>query len=444
MNNETVNKKNSWYDKFYMLVMVIYLGQATRDTACMIGGSFSKQFIPIFIPILLTIILLRKNKAISFKNKNLRVVSAVFAVWCVAIKFKYGFGFNSNEAISRMFFLFYFVLIAFVHIKVFGKRFFDLYEKIIVYISFLSIILWTFSVMMPSLAASFFRQLPDADMSTYGNTFLYLFTWMDPDKGQVFAGMNRNAGCAWEPGRFAVMLCLAILFNFLQNGIKIRKNKNLIILLVALATTFSTTGYCIAIVMFAFFGLSLKNAKSIALMLCIFIPCVFFISTFDFMSNKLNDQANFKEVLPELELKMAIAGQTLQKGEYAFSLERFPAMYFETINVVHDPILGYTQMYQYSYFYKSISDNCRLTGGLVKPFGWFGVFIGFFLYWVLFKSSKYIASCFGWGNQQAFAVFLCVTLSSISYVIYSIPIFTAVWFYGYFSEKNLYYKIKIK
>lgn len=436
MNNEMLHKEASWFNYFYMLVMVIYMGQATRETACMTGGSLVKQFIPIFIPIFLTLVLLYKNKKISYKSKNLRLVCIIFVIWCVAVSFKYSFSISNNEAISKLFFLFYALILAYIHTNIFGKSFFSLYEKIIVYISALSIIFWMFSIMMPSLSASFFRQFPEANMSTYGNTFLYLFTWMDPVKGQVFGNLNRNAGCAWEPGRFAIMLCLAILINLLRNGIKFHNNKSIWVLLIALATTFSTTGYCITIIMYALFGISIKSSMSLIAMLFIFIPSVFFISTFDFIGAKLDDQTDFRTVLPELEARMNIAEQTMDDGEYAFSLERFPAMYFESMNVINDPILGYTQMKQYSYFHNNISSHCILTGGIVKLFGWFGIFIGAFLYWILYESSKYIAYSYGWKKQQVVAIFLCIVLSSISYVIYSVPIFTTIWFYGYFTKRK--------
>ena len=42
------NQKCSKFDYFYMLVIIIYLGQATRDTACMTGGSLIRQFVPIW------------------------------------------------------------------------------------------------------------------------------------------------------------------------------------------------------------------------------------------------------------------------------------------------------------------------------------------------------------------------------------------------------------
>lgn len=442
-----LHKKTSWFNYFYMLVMVIYMGQATRETACMTGGSLVKQFVPIFIPIFLTLVLLYKNKKISYKSKKLQLVSIIFVIWCVAVSFKYSFSISNNEALSKLFFLFYAFILAYIHTNIFGNSFFTLYEKIIVHISALSIILWVFSITMSSLAASVFRQFPEANMSTYGNTFFYLFTWMDPVKGQVFGNLNRNAGCSWEPGRFAIMLCLAILFNLLRNGVKFYKNKKVIILLIALITTFSTTGYCIAIILYALFGFTIKSFKSIIAIFFIFIPSVFFISSFDFMGAKLEEQTDLKMVLPELEARMNIAEKTMDEGEYAFSLERFPAMYFESMNVINDPILGYTQMKQYSYFHNNISSNCILTGGIVKLFGWFGIFIGVFLYWILYESSKYIAYSYGWKKQQAVAIFLCVVLSSISYVIYSVPIFTTIWFYGYFIKRkqmNLFESRQIK
>ena len=65
------NLKLKGYDRFsifYMLIMVIYMGQATPETSRMIGG-LSGNPIPLLIPIILTFILCQKNP-ISFRNRN--------------------------------------------------------------------------------------------------------------------------------------------------------------------------------------------------------------------------------------------------------------------------------------------------------------------------------------------------------------------------------------
>ena len=57
-------RKYGWFEIFYMLVMVIYMAQATPETGRMIGG-LSGNPIPFLLPIILTYILWKKHP-ISF------------------------------------------------------------------------------------------------------------------------------------------------------------------------------------------------------------------------------------------------------------------------------------------------------------------------------------------------------------------------------------------
>ena len=61
-------KKYGRFEIFYMLVMVIYMAQATPETGRMIGG-LSGNPIPFLLPIILTYMLWRKYP-ISFNNRN--------------------------------------------------------------------------------------------------------------------------------------------------------------------------------------------------------------------------------------------------------------------------------------------------------------------------------------------------------------------------------------
>ena len=120
--------------------------------------------------------------------------------------------------------------------------------------------------------------------------------------------------------------------------------------------------------------------------------------------------------------------------EYVGSLDRFESAYFEWINFQQEPLLGYGRNVDHSWFRKNISKNFFLTGGLVKIISQYGIFIGLFLYILLFYSSVKIGRTNR--NQQKFAFAIAFVLSSISYMLFCIPIFTAFWLYGLFGYEE--------
>lgn len=433
---KTQNREYSKFDFFYMLVMVVYLGQATTETAAMYGVNILKHIIAFSIPIFLSIILLCRNK-INFKERNYANLIFIFLSWIFLVVIKYGFGIINNYFLQCVFFLFCSITIAYIHIKVYKEKLFLLYENVIVFISILSIVLWLFAVLLPSVATPLFRSLPLADYSHYGNHLLYLFTWMDPAKGQIGNGLIRNAGCAWEPGRFAVMVCLAICFQYTRQGVKFEKNYKLFVLVVALALTQSTTGYFIFFLTTALFLTKFKSVGSVILFTLVSIGVFYIVGSVDFLGEKMQAQTDFSSVFYELDNRIAQTSNMYTEGEYAFSLDRFPAMYFELQNVLHDPLLGYTQMIEKSYFYNNISSNCSLTGGLVKIFGCFGVILGFYIYRLLYKSSLYISDKYSGEEKSRYALFLCILLSMISYNVWGCPIYMAVWLYQLFDKSKL-------
>ena len=240
--NNTLIKKWS-FEYWYFLIMIIYMAQMTEETSRMIT-TLSGNPIPFLIPIVTTVILLIRNP-INWNSKKLWNIILIFVLWTLLIIIKYSD--YSTQFLSYSFFLFYSLIIAFIHVNVYKENLFGLYEDIIVFLSKLSIFLWLFSIILPGIASTVFNIFPETH---FGNNFFYIFNWMSPSGGQYYSGIMRNAGFSWEPGRYAIMLCLAILFNLYRNGIKFKKNKNIIILLLALITTQSTTGYMIVILLY--------------------------------------------------------------------------------------------------------------------------------------------------------------------------------------------------
>ena len=166
------------YEYLYMFVMVIYMAQMTPETGRMVGG-LSGNPIPFLIPIVLTIILIIRNP-ISFAHNKLWTFVSIMLCWSAAICYKLH-DFSSGN-LSYYIFLLYAIFIAFIHIRVYGRDLFPLYEHIMVVFSAISLVLWGMSILVPPIN-EIFHQFPE---TSSGNNVLYLFNWMDPKKGQIY------------------------------------------------------------------------------------------------------------------------------------------------------------------------------------------------------------------------------------------------------------------
>lgn len=413
------------FEYLYMFVMVIYMAQMTPDTGRMVG-SLSGNPIPFLIPIVLTVILLLRNP-VSLAHSKLWILTGIMAGWSALVCFK--FHDFSTGNLSYYFFLIYAIFIAFIHIRVYGRDLFPIYEHIMVVFSAISLVMWGLAVILPGTDSAF-RLFPE---TSYGNNVLYLFNWMDPAKEQIYGSVIRNAGCSWEPGRFAIMLIPAILINLSREGITFRGNTKIIILLLALVSTISTTGYSIVFLIYAIYWFDKFSARNFLSFVFIILPIATVIFSFDFMGEKIQDRANFEGLTRERMHNINYNAKT-QGDDYLGSLDRFESAFFEWTNFQKEPIIGYGRNDDHSWFKQNISRNFVLTGGLIKILGQYGIIIGLFLYSLLFYSSFKISNTCWFRQRYAFAVALLV--SSFSYPVFTIPVFTAFWLYGLFGYEE--------
>ena len=414
------------FEYLYLFVMVIYMAQMTPETARMVGTLSSSPMLPFYIPIVLTIILLFRHP-ISFKHKKLWTFVGVMSCWSLAVCSKVG-DFSSGN-LSYYFFLFYAIFIAYIHIRVYDRDLFVIFEHIMVVLAAISLMLWGMWLLLP-FTSDFFHLFPETNN---GNNVLFLFHWMDPLKEIVDTYSFRNSGCSWEPGRFAIMLIPAIFFNLSREGIKFRKNKRILILLAALASTMSTTGYSIAILLYALFWFEKFSIKRIFFFVVLALPICWYLFSLDFMTEKIQDNADFEGITNESMAKYEYNTKT-SGDEYLGSLDRFESASFDWINFQQEPLLGYGRNREHSWFRQEITANFELTGGLVKVLSQYGAFVGVLLYVILFFSSFKISRLFP--HQCSFAFALALMLCSVSYSIFAVPIFTALWLYGLFCYKD--------
>jgi hypothetical protein len=124
----------------------------------------------------------------------------------------------------------------------------------------------------------------------------------------------RNAGMFWEPGAFAgvIGLCLALNFNELSNLWNNHKWK-LIIIIIALITTQSTTGYIVVFFIFVFHVIFQEKFKSILLVLIPIIGGVAYIiyTNTEFLKDKIEKQNENSVTIYENEFKNTRMGSLM-------------------------------------------------------------------------------------------------------------------------------------
>lgn len=99
-----------------------------------------------------------------------------------------------------------------------------------------------------------------------GNVYSDIYVFSFNCKGK---GIPRNQGMFWEPGAFSTFIVFALVFETINEKLNF---KRLVIFLLALLTTFSTTGYFTALAYALFLVLryrdSVKNRRMIIALLC--------------------------------------------------------------------------------------------------------------------------------------------------------------------------------
>ena len=412
-------KKVKRFEYLYLFVMIIYLAQMTPRMSRMTTGLTGDWFV-LLLPIFLTYILCNRNR-ISFESSELRNILLAITLWSVMVIIKMNL--FSFSRLNDYVFIPYIMIIAYIHNKVYGKNIFTIYEHIMLIFCQISIPLWLISSLVPGISL-FWNLFPETNI---GNNFLMLYNWYDPSRhAEMYV---RNSGCSWEPGRFACMILVAVAINLSRNGVKFRDNKPLLWFIITIITTQSTTAYSGLILIMSIFWLKKKMSHIISF-LVLGIPIIVWMFSLDFMGEKIYTNMNFEENMEQTQTNLAWNESNGGTG-YFVSLGRLEAIYYEaTVNIPHDPILGYGRNYNESWFSKSVSDRLVLTGGLLKVLSEFGVPLGLFFYLILFRSSKRFAE--NTEERKRWALFAAFIIISISYKMWGEPVWTAMWFYSVF------------
>jgi hypothetical protein len=418
------NRKSDWFEYLYFFMIVIYAGMASPFTENMI--YYTDQPLGFIIPVFMTIILLIRNP-VSFYDTTFLLIIMVITVWQL-LQYIKTFYFNA----SYTFFIYYAIFIAYIIIKVFHDMFY-LYERIVIQLSLIAILGWLAMIIAPSFMAQLIDaiKLPQSENEILKGNIL-LFSMTDPvyyvNQGQIL-GLARNAGFSWEPGRYATMVVIALFFNMARTRFQFGKNISFWILLIALITTQSTTGFVTFSILLLFFLINQKNVSKIFYLVLI-VPFVLTIYNLPFVGEKINTLADIED-----QRAKSLNDMEIRQDDGTYVPQRFDGLAFEFLNILDAPILGYGLSTDNSYVSKNIYQKIGLSNGVFKVFARFGLIIGGLFYFLLYKSSKYIISLY---NLKGGIIYMLIfVFISISYDFTLVPFFLSSVMFYLFSDKRL-------
>lgn len=216
---------------------------------------------------------------LALSTKKIRLMPLCFVLlFCVAVSINAYFVLDANSmgwsSATRLIVV---IITSYSAISYLGKRFFQIYEKIVLVMSVGSIPFYIIYMLRPNILAivsRFFRPITSAWYIDIGGTNLVLYSYLP----EMFP---RNSGFMWEPGVFAMVLIVAQIIRLIRNNGEI--DIPIIIYIALTATTMSTMGYIANIFLIGSAILFSKNiaawAKLFLIVLLIFsMPTLLYLS----------------------------------------------------------------------------------------------------------------------------------------------------------------------
>lgn len=419
MRNNLYNLHVGWFEYLYLFMIVLYAGQSNGLDALVFAHGIDVIFI---IPPLMTFILLMRNN-VNFNKKQFITVLIILSSWFI-LQFIYRSG---NINITLTLYHYYQLVLCFIIIQVFKDKLFYIYEDIVFKLAVFSLVLWGVSILAPNLMANLFRIVRNGTSISEGSIYAYTMMRIDLINGILI----RNAGFAWEPGRYSCFLCLAIFCNFLITRYEIKKNKHLWVFIIALLTTQSTTGIFTLMVLMTLFLFN-KRVKNRLIWLIILLPLSLYLYSLDFAGGKLGDSM--------MRVERAEGLDYINYNEGGYSLDRIESFIVEWRSFIHDPIMGYCES-RHSYFEKNVGPGFYTNNGTMHILAKYG-FWGLLYYFCISISSMRISRRFK--DKVPISYLLLFVCMSMSYNYDQIVLIMAFSFWGLFMPQETKRPVLVK
>ena len=235
------------------------------------------------------------------------------------------------DYVDTLYIVYYYVLLtyAYLTIKILKYDFFKIFHQVVYILAFISLPFFTLQIINYEFTFSL--------VGIIQNSFSFLEFNNDVFANNLFfsiesdGAMYRNSGFAWEPKGFANFLILAIIINSVMYDFKI--NKKMIILIIALITTFSTVGYIILFTSFAGFLFINNKIKIYYAVIAFIVFSIILISENDFIFDKVSNEIYTMHDQAEMVYD--------KRFFESRSLGRFGSFVVDYRDFIKHPIFGY-------------------------------------------------------------------------------------------------------
>ncbi|MDC3105304.1 O-antigen ligase family protein, partial [bacterium] len=194
------------------------------------------------------------------------------------------------------------------------------------------------------------------------NSFISIFSFFDFNNGEsinnivytmhhrsISGELNQNSGFCWEPGPFSCFLALSLTIYLLKTNFKL--DRRVLIYVIAILTTFSTTGYlCLIIIICMFIYIKYKNRFFLFLSPIVLTLSILTYFNIEFLNNKIYDQFNNAEYDLEFYIE--------NNPDKRTSIGRFNGILLNLKDFKRYPILGFGGNFEDTY---SEENNLNIT-----------------------------------------------------------------------------------
>ena len=411
----------SFFEYLYVAILLIYAAHANRYV---VTFSITENTFWFFMPIILSGILFLKWGVVF--NKQFYLLIFGFFIYFFAISIKY-------HEIRPTYFLNFVLLffITYVTVKALKLNLFRIYKSVLYIFTIIGLIMWVLQIILGGdTLYYFFGSIPSIDSFSYvsGNGLNSVFYSLQPTSVSIRSDFlpPRNCGFAWEPGGFAVFLCLAIYINMFFLEPDKHSKFRFWIFVIALLSTQSTTGYAIFSVLILFYYLN-KRLSIMLLLLPILITAFFFIFSLPFMSGKIVSLVNETN-----QIDVMVEGNVGRDA--SLNPQRFASFVISFRDFLNNPVLGLGGVDEERWTYKLGANVSTITGlgNLLAQHG----LVGFiFFIFATYHTSLFYSVFFKYRGK--FLFFLIILFISISYGIILLPMLMCFWLFRLFTPSGL-------
>jgi hypothetical protein len=414
------SQRISYFEYLFVLMLILYAG---RGNIFFTSGSFNENPIGVILPVVLSgiLVLIRKVKF----NIQFIVLIYLFICYFLAVSIKY------NEIHPRPF-LYYLIMFFVVYSAVNALKFdlFIIYEHILYYLAIIGLLMWGIQIVLGGdTLYLLFSKISLIKSSSYvsANGLSAIFYSVLPSSTALLYNITipRNCGYAWEPGGFAVYLCLAIFINLFVTNAGNNNKKRFWIFLLALLSTQSTTGYLIFMVIILY-NLRNNKIKNILLLLPVAITSMILLSSLPFMKNKIIDLFNETNTVDQMVLG------TIRR-ENGIDAQRFSSFLIDFVDFRDNPIFGLGNIEES--WTSKIGAQISTISGIGNILAQHGL-VGFLFFIIVsVKNSIFFSKYFNYKGKLL--LFLLVLLISVSYSLILIPLVMCFWMFSLFEAKTI-------